>query len=98
MAGARKALVVGIDYYNHINALHGCVNDAYAVKAVLDRHMDGTVNFGVKLMTATGSGNQLTRAAIKDAIRELFRDDNEIALFYFAGHGHLEATGGYWSP
>ena len=41
----RKALVVGIDYYESINSLHGCVNDAYAVKAVLDRHSDGTKNF-----------------------------------------------------
>src|SRR5205085_857035 len=30
-----------------------------------------------------------------DAVRELFRDDSEIALLYFAGHGHIEATGGY---
>lgn len=33
----RKALVVGIDYYDRINQLYGCVNDAYAIKAVLDR-------------------------------------------------------------
>lgn len=96
MAGARKALVVGVDYYNAISPLHGCVNDAHFVKAVLDRHMDGTVNFAVKLMTATGPADTLTRAQIKEALRELFNsDDNEIALFYFAGHGHIEATGGY---
>ena len=28
----KKALVVGIDYYEVANKLHGCVNDAYAVK------------------------------------------------------------------
>lgn len=96
MAGARKALVVGIDHYDKISGLHGCVNDAHAVKAVLDRHMDGSVNFAVKLMTATGPSDPLTRAEIKDALKELFNgDDNEIALFYFAGHGHIEATGGY---
>lgn len=96
MAGARKALVVGVDHYDRINGLHGCVNDAHAVKATLDRHMDGSVNFAVKLMTATGPADTLTRANIKDALKELFNgDDNEIALFYFAGHGHIEATGGY---
>lgn len=95
MANMRKALVVGVDYYNVIDALHGCVNDAYAVKSVLDRHMDGTVNFSVKLLTATGQHDQLGRAQIKEAVRELFRDDSEVALFYFAGHGHIEATGGY---
>lgn len=96
MAGARKALVVGIDYYDKIPGLHGCVNDAHAVKAVLDRHMDGTVNFAVKILTATGPADSLTRTQIKDALKNLFNnDDNEVALFYFAGHGHIEATGGY---
>jgi len=28
-------------------------------------------------------------------VRELFASDSQIALFYFAGHGHIEATGGY---
>jgi hypothetical protein len=32
---------------------------------------------------------------LKDYIAELFKDDSDIALFYFAGHGHIEATGGY---
>ena len=91
----RKALVVGVDFYDKISGLHGCVGDAYNVKTVLDRHGDGSVNFGVKLLTATGSADRVTRAEIKEAVRELFKDDSEIALFYFAGHGHIEATGGY---
>ena len=28
-------------------------------------------------------------------MRELFVDDSEVALFYFAGHGYIETTGGY---
>ena len=28
-------------------------------------------------------------------MRELFADDSEVALFYFAGHGYIETTGGY---
>jgi hypothetical protein len=42
-------LVVGIDYYEKITALKGCVNDAHAVKAMLDRHADGSVNFDTKI-------------------------------------------------
>ncbi len=91
----RKALVVGIDFYDSIPGLHGCVGDAYGVKTVLERHGDGSVNFGVKLLTATGANDRVTKAQIKEAVRELFKGDNEIALFYFAGHGHIEATGGY---
>ncbi len=41
----RKALIVGINHYDHLEPLSGCVNDALAVKAVLERHADGTLNF-----------------------------------------------------
>jgi hypothetical protein len=91
----RKALIVGIDYYSHISALFGCVNDAHSVKTVLERNSDGTVNFDVKLFSGTRSKDAVTRADLKEAVRALFGDDNEIALFYFAGHGHIESTGGY---
>ncbi len=91
----RKALVVGIDYYSSINPLFGCVNDAYAVKNVLERHGDGSVNFGVRLRVATAAGSLLGRKELKESVRELFAGDSDIALFYFAGHGHIEATGGY---
>jgi len=91
----RKALVVGIDFYSHVLGLTGCVNDAHQVKAVLDRHADGTVNFGVKILTATGPTTPLSRTELKESVRELFSGDSETALFYFAGHGHVEITGGY---
>ena len=91
----RKALVIGIDYYEHIAPLHGCVNDAHQVETVLGRHSDGTVNFGVKLVTASGENSSVSRAQLKDLVQALFEGDCEIALLYFAGHGHLEATGGY---
>ena len=91
----RKALVVGIDYYSNVQSLFGCVNDAYEVKNVLERHGDGSVNFGVKLRVATAASSQLTRKDLKESVRELFAGDSDIALFYFAGHGHIEATGGY---
>jgi Caspase domain len=91
----RKALVVGIDYYVGLPQLFGCVNDAYSIKSVLDRNSDGTVNFDVRLLSGTGPSEAVSRAILKDRIRELFADDSEIALLYFAGHGHIETTGGY---
>jgi hypothetical protein len=91
----RKALVVGVNYYEHSAALQGCVDDAHALKPLLERHGDGSVNFDVKLLTGTGPTDIVARAELKDAIAELFSGDPEIALFYFAGHGHIEATGGY---
>jgi Caspase domain len=92
----RKALVVGVNYYTGKNScLYGCVNDAHSVKNALERNGDGTVNFSVKILCATGPNEIITRSELKDHIRQLFSGDSEIALLYFAGHGHIEATGGY---
>ncbi|OSA90557.1 UNVERIFIED_ORG: peptidase C14 [Clostridium botulinum] len=91
----RKALCVGIDSYKSINDLHGCVNDANGVKAVLERNGNGTLNFATKLLCATSEESYITREALKDAIQELFKDETEIAVFYYAGHGSYDALGGY---
>jgi hypothetical protein len=91
----RIALIVGINYYEHGSSLYGCVNDAYSVKAALDRHDGGSVNFDCRLLTGAGPAEMVRRGQLKDQISELFKADAEIALFYFAGHGHIEATGGY---
>ena len=91
----RKALIVGINYYKHGTPLFGCVDDAHSVKAILERHGDGSVNFNVLLLTGTGPTDTIERGQLKDSIGELFKDDSDIALLFFAGHGHIEATGGY---
>lgn len=91
----KKALVVGIDDYAKISGLHGCVNDAHSVKNVLERNSDGTVNFDVRMFTSSGPADHITRFALRENLKELFAGDSDIALFYFAGHGHIEAAGGY---
>jgi hypothetical protein len=91
----KKALVVGINYYQHVGNLKGCVNDARAVDAVLAHHMDGQRNFDTKLVTATDVSTAVSRKQLKEDIIALFAANNEVALLYFAGHGHVEAAGGY---
>ncbi len=91
----RIALIVGINYYENGSSLFGCVNDARAVKEVLERHDDGEVNFDCILRTGTDPSNRILRGKLKDDIKKLFNTEAEIALLYFAGHGHIEATGGY---
>ncbi len=91
----RKALCVGIDSYKSVGDLHGCVNDANSVKSALERNGDGTLNFDVKLMSATSEASYITRTELKDAIEELFKSESEIAVFYYAGHGSIDALGGY---
>lgn len=91
----RKALVVGVDYYANISPLFGCVNDAHSVKSALERHADGSVNFSTCLLTGTGATDTVTRGELRDRLVELFAADGDISLFYFAGHGYLDATGGF---
>jgi caspase domain-containing protein len=90
----KKALIIGINYYEHGGSLYGCVDDAHAVRAVLERNADGSVNFNCLLLTGTGPTDGVGRAQLKDAIDDLFKSD-DTALLYFAGHGHIESTGGY---
>lgn len=91
----RKALVVGIDHYDRIGALYGCVKDSYEVKAVLERHGDGSVNFGVRHLAATSPSTAVARAAFRAAVTDLFAGDSDVALLYFAWHGYIDTTGGF---
>lgn len=91
----RKALVVGINYYRHVSQLYGCVDDAHAVKAALARNADGSINFDVQILTGSSESDLVTRHQLRHHLDKLFSDDSEIALFYFAGHGHIESNDGY---
>ena len=91
----RKALCVGIDSYEHVNDLHGCVNDANSVKSALERNGDGTLNFDVKIMCATSEKSYITRNNLRDAVEKLFENESEIAVFYYSGHGAIDSLGGY---
>ena len=91
----RKALCVGIDSYEKASDLHGCVNDANSVKSALERHGDGSLNFNVRLLTATSEASYITRASLKDEIEELFKSEAEIAVLYYSGHGAIDDIGGY---
>lgn len=46
-------------------------------------------------MTGTGPAAPVTRTQLREAVEELFNDDADIALFYFAGHGYIDDTGGF---
>ena len=91
----KKALCVGIDCYEYIGDLYGCVNDANSVKAALERNGDGTLNFEVKSICAADKKSYVKRGELRDAIEKLFKSESEIALLYYSGHGSLDMLGGY---
>ena len=85
----RKALVVGINDYDNINSLNWCENDAMGMSQALERHASGDPNFSTQLLT-TNNKMPLTGRLIEQKIQELFSGNADVALFYFAGHGHIE--------
>lgn len=91
----KKALVVGIDHYEALSPLFGCVNDARAMARVLERHEDGSLNFTTRILTAQSPFEQVSGDTLRESVRALFADEVEVALLYFAGHGSLESIGGY---
>jgi len=91
----RKALVVGVDHYQHHRPLFGCAADADSVARVLERHGDRSKNFDVELFIAADEYRPVSKSQLRAAAESLFADDVEIALFYFAGHGAVNSAGGY---
>jgi len=85
----RKALVVGIDNYPNC-PLYGCCNDAKAIENMLCTHGDGTPNFAVKRYENTD-----TKGRLRTLIEHCFDGDADLALFYYSGHGFIDAVGGY---
>lgn len=86
----RKALVVGINDYPGGARLRGCVNDATIMAGLLNTNADGSPNFDVMLCP-----NVPTKSELKSLIMDVFKNDDEISLFYFSGHGAITGTGGY---
>lgn len=70
--------------------LTGCIKDANDIARLLETDEDGSLNFHVNLQTDVPR-----RDVLKKMIHDLFAGDDEIALFYFSGHGDISKYGGY---
>jgi len=88
----RRALIVGIDDYPEA-PLTGCVNDANRMADILANHYDGSPNFGCQRLLSPPA--KVTRTILKQRIEHLFRDEAEVALLYFSGHGTANNLGGF---
>lgn len=83
----KRALIVGIDNYQFapkIPQLHGCVNDAQLMQAVLEEQF-GFAAGNITLVT----NEQATRDGMLAALDALVAatQPGDIVVFYYAGHG-----------
>mmetsp|Transcript_24202 Transcript_24202/g.45051 ORF Transcript_24202/g.45051 Transcript_24202/m.45051 type:complete len:329 (+) Transcript_24202:95-1081(+) len=94
---SRVAVVVGVNHYPFIGRLNGSVDDAKSVTSCLEQHQRGDQqrNFEVHEFLSESPESELTKSTLRHAVRTLFSAQNEVALFYFAGHGSLTDEGGY---
>lgn len=82
----KRALLVGIDKYEDTPPLNGCVNDVNALKPLLARNEDDSLNFECQVKTSANE-QPVSRRNLLDSIDALLKPSGDIALFYFAGHG-----------
>lgn len=81
----KRALLVGIDSYDNISPLGGCVNDVNALEPLLARNEDDSPNFDCQKRTS--DVERVERRSLLQAADALFAPGADVALFYFAGHG-----------
>jgi hypothetical protein len=81
----KRALLVGIDQYDRLSPLDGCVNDVNALYPLLSRNEDGSPNFTCQVKISPRG--RVDRRHLLTGIEYLLSPGADVALFYYAGHG-----------
>jgi uncharacterized caspase-like protein len=84
----KRALLVGVDDYEHFSGLSGCVNDVVALSPLLARDEDGAPNFSCE--TRTSAEGPIDRDSFLADLDTLLSSGADVALLYFAGHGSVD--------
>lgn len=90
----RRALIVGINKYDHLTPLTGAVRDATLMEDVLKKNWDSTPNYQCRLHMSPGP-TSITRDLLRTEWDRLFAGSPDAVLFYFAGHGTPTVGGGF---
>jgi hypothetical protein len=89
----KRALLVGIDHYQGMSQLTGCVADARSMRELLERHADGSPNYDCRMLTSA-DGPPITREYLRSEWHGLFDTFDGHLLFHFSGHGTPTKAGG----
>ncbi|TDE14826.1 caspase family protein [Dyadobacter psychrotolerans] len=86
------ALLVGINEYDRIRKLRGCVNDVNAVKNYLQTGTD--FKFNIKTLTDSAA----TRKGVEDGFKDHLNKakEGDTVVFYYSGHGTQEEADEIW--
>ncbi|PLN81283.1 caspase domain-domain-containing protein [Aspergillus taichungensis] len=88
--GKRKALLIGINYFNQKGQLRGCINDVKNMSTYLNQNF-GYAREDMVLLTddQQNAMSQPTKANILRAMHWLVKDNqpNDSLFFHYSGHG-----------
>lgn len=103
----RRALLVGINRYDNVKReLHWCIDDALAMREVLEYHANHDVNFACHTLLGNQlvadydpaepgtAGERVTFSRLRKALEDLFAFDGTVT-FYYSGHGIVTSQGTY---
>ena len=92
-SGRRKALLIGINYFNSRNQLNGCINDARAMAAFLREHGYRDEDMVILTDDQPNMRSIPTRSNMLDAMHWLVADarPNDCLVFHYSGHGGTTA-------
>lgn len=88
--GAKKALLIGINYIGTSNELAGCINDVHNMRSFLNEHFGYSLDDIVVLTDdQTEPGHLPTKENIIRGMQWLVNDvkQNDSLVFHFSGHG-----------
>jgi hypothetical protein len=80
----REALLVGINDYNGVNDLQGCINDVTNVRSVLKTFF-GFENTDIRVLTDSRATKQNILSRLEKMVRNAVSGD--YLIFHFSGHG-----------
>ncbi|KAL1563590.1 metacaspase-9 [Salvia divinorum] len=89
--GNKWALLVGCNYPNTANKLHGCHNDVLAMHEVLTTRFGFEPNYVKLLIDKPGNPIMPTGANIKKALNSMVdqAEEGDVLFFHYSGHGTL---------
>jgi uncharacterized caspase-like protein len=89
MGNKRMAVLVGCNYPNTRNELHGCINDVLTMKEVLVKRFGFDLKSVQLLTDAPGSVVLPTGANIKKALSHMIdqAEAGDVLFFHYSGHG-----------
>lgn len=102
MAGKNKrvAVLVGCNYANTKNELHGCINDVLAMKETLVKRF-GFDHTNIELLTDAPESSKIpTGANIKQALAKMVDEAEvgDVLYFHYSGHGTRIPSKKYGHP